>query len=235
MSLQVEGLTHSYKSPESRTILAIGDWALSEGDQILLRGVSGSGKTTLFNILAGLLRPTTGAVYYGKQSLYALPEEKRDRFRAQSIGYVFQTHHLIGSLSALENVVMPLVFAGILSRSERRQHAIELLQMVGIENFANYLPRKLSTGQRLRVAIARALANNPRVLLADEPTAALDEQSGGVVMDLLQHTCRHNNAILIVASHDPALVSRFSQIVDLRAGRLYFETDAHVRSHPQLA
>jgi ABC-type lipoprotein export system ATPase subunit len=233
VSLRVEGLTHSYKSPESRTILEIGDWTLSEADQILLRGVSGSGKTTLFNILAGLLRPTTGAVYYGKQSVYALSEEKRDRFRAQNIGYVFQNHHLIGSLSALENVVMPLAFAGVLSRSERQKRAADLLQQVGLGNYRNHPPRKLSTGQRLRVAIARALANNPRVLLADEPTAALDEQSGSIVMNLLQQTCRENSAILIVASHDPALFSRFAEVVDLRAGKL--EADNHVRSDPQLA
>jgi putative ABC transport system ATP-binding protein len=201
-------------------VLAIESWALAEGDQLLLRGVSGSGKTTLFNILAGLLRPTTGAVYYDSRSLYALPEEARDRFRARQIGYVFQTHQLIGALTALDNVIMPMAFARILPPSAWRRRGLELLAQVGLADFAKYPPRKLSTGQRLRVAIARALVNDPRLLLADEPTAALDEVSGASVMDLLQETCQANNAILIVASHDPALMSRFSAVIDLRGGML---------------
>jgi putative ABC transport system ATP-binding protein len=177
LSLRVEGLSHTYRSlnaaSEARTVLQIGDWALERGQQVLLRGVSGSGKTTLFNILAGLLRPTTGTVYYERQSLYALPEEARDRFRAQQVGYVFQNHHLIGSLSALENVVMPMAFARALPSRQWRNSAGALLTQVGLGDFQHDLPRRLSTGQRLRVAIARALANRPRVLLADEPTAAL--------------------------------------------------------------
>lgn len=222
MNLQVEALSHAYEGTgvEVRTILQVQTWQLDAGQQVLLRGVSGSGKTTLFNILAGLLHPSSGVVKYGDQSLYALPEAARDRFRARAIGYVFQNHHLIPSLTALENVVMPLAFARVSSASTWRSQASGLLEQVGLAAFANYLPKRLSTGQRLRVAIARALANNPRVLLADEPTAALDREAALQVMDLLQNTCRQQNAILIVASHDSALVERFSTSADLQEGQI---------------
>jgi ABC-type lipoprotein export system ATPase subunit len=223
LSLRIEALTHTFKSPsaEARTVLHIERWAVEADQQVLLRGVSGSGKTTLFNILAGLLHPTNGAVYYDGQSLYAWPEAARDRFRARHIGYVFQNHHLLASLTALENVIMPMAFARLLPAAQRRRRALELLANVGLEAFSAYYPKRLSTGQRLRVAIARALANNPRVLLADEPTAALDETAANTVMNLLQATCQANDAILLVASHDPALVDRFDMIVDLHAGALH--------------
>lgn len=222
MNLRVEALSHAYRGTgvEVRTIIQPQTWQLDAGQQVLLRGVSGSGKTTLFNILAGLLHPSSGVVKYGDQSLYALPEAARDRFRAQAIGYVFQNHHLIPSLTALENVVMPLAFARVSASSTWRLRAAVLLEQVGLEAFANYLPRRLSTGQRLRVAIARSLANNPRLLLADEPTAALDREAAIQVMDLLQNTCRQQNAILIVASHDSALVERFDVTADLQEGQL---------------
>ncbi|MFN8450393.1 MAG: ABC transporter ATP-binding protein [Anaerolineae bacterium] len=221
MSLRVENLSHTYPGAEARRVLSIDGWWLDDGDQVLLRGVSGSGKTTLFNILSGLLRPTTGAVYYGDQPLYALAEAARDRFRARHVGYVFQNHNLIGSLTALQNVMMPMAFARDFAPSEQRRRAVELLHNVELGDYLNALPRHMSAGQRLRVAVARALANSPRVLLADEPTAALDAHAGAVIMELLQSTCTASRAILIVASHDPALVSRFSRRVDLQAGELH--------------
>lgn len=222
MTLRVEGLTHIYPVPNSapRQILNIPAWTLNNGAQALLRGVSGSGKTTLFNILAGLLTPTTGKVWIGEQALYALPESARDRFRARQIGYVFQMHNLIDSLSARQNVVMPLAYAGQLPATQWNQRADQLLAQVGLGDFVHYRPGQLSTGQRLRVGIARALANHPRLLLADEPTAALDEANGDQVITLLQSVCKAQNAVLIVASHDPALVKRFPIVVDLQAGEL---------------
>ena len=221
MSLRIENLSHTYPGVEARRVLCIDGWRLDDGDQVLLRGVSGSGKTTLFNILSGLLHPTTGTVTYGDQPLYALAEAARDRYRARHIGYVFQNHNLIGSLTALENVVMPMAFAGDLPPAARRKRAVELLEAVELGDYLNTLPKRMSAGQRLRVAVARALANTPRVLLADEPTAALDADAAEVIMDLLQTTCSDNRALLIVASHDPALVSRFRRRVDLHAGELH--------------
>jgi ABC-type lipoprotein export system ATPase subunit len=223
MDVQLQQLRHTYAASglEARTVLMIDDWHAASGAQILLRGVSGSGKTTLLNILAGLLPPTTGVVRCGGQSIYALPENERDRLRATTIGYIFQMHHLAPTLSALENVEMPLVFGRKLNASARTARARELLDSVGLRDFHRHRPMQLSTGQRLRVAVARALAAQPALVLADEPTAALDAESSHAVMDLLQESCRRAGATLIVASHDPALATRFDRIVDLRNGGLH--------------
>lgn len=223
MDISVEQLRHVYRTPvsEERTVLTIGSWQASAGAHVLLRGISGSGKTTLLNILAGLLPPTAGTVRLGGQSLYALRESERDRLRATNIGYVFQMHHLAPTLSALENVEMPLVFGGQLSKSARRARAGDLLTAVGLDDWAHHRPAQMSTGQRLRVAVARALAAEPALVLADEPTAALDEQARDVIMALLQESCRRRGATLIVASHDPALAHRFDCVLDLRNGALF--------------
>lgn len=222
MQLRFENLTHTYQSPSliAREVLNIPHWTIESGQQILVRGVSGSGKTTLFNIAAGLLQPTTGAVDYGKTSLYDLSEAQRDRFRARHIGYIFQTHYLLNTLNALENVMMPMMFAKTLPSSERRNHASNLLEQVGLGEHLQHRPAQLSTGQRMRVAVARALANKPAIVLADEPTASLDSEAADVVMDLIQETCSNNGSILLVSSHDPALTSRFETVVNLSAGAL---------------
>ncbi len=222
MKLRYENLKHTYQSPagEPRTVLDISEWALAPGEQVLLRGVSGSGKTTLFNITAGLMRPTEGTVWFGEQSLYGLPESQRDRFRARNVGYVFQNHHLITSLSAIENVIMPMAFTQTFSGTQRRARAADLLTQVGLGDHLNYRPEQMSTGQRLRVAIARALANNPTVLLADEPTAALDPDAAVQVMALIRESCEKANAILLVASHDPSVASGFGKIANLHNGKL---------------
>ncbi len=222
MSLIVENLKHVYASPglAERSVLDIPSWRVEAGEQVLLRGISGSGKTTLLNILAGLLRPTTGEVVVDGYRLFAHSEAKRDRFRAGRIGYVFQMHHLIPTLSAQENVEMPLIFAGIGDFIQRQSKARWLLERLGLAEFANHRPIQMSTGQRLRVTVARSLVTRPHLLLADEPTAALDSYARDGVMELLQGICREEKAILIVASHDPVLNRRFDRIVDLEAGTL---------------
>lgn len=222
MEILIEGLRHTYTAPdlEARTVLEIDAWQAQSGEQILLRGISGSGKTTLLNILAGLLPPTTGVVRFGGQSIYNLRENERDHLRATTIGYIFQMHHLAPTLSAQENVEMPLVFGRKLGARARATRASELLDSVGLNEFHRHRPVQLSTGQRLRVAVARALAAQPALVLADEPTAALDEQSSQAVMDLLQESCRRYGATMIVASHDPALTQRFDRVVDLHNGAL---------------
>jgi putative ABC transport system ATP-binding protein len=222
MDIHIERLRHTYRAPalEARTVLDIADWRVPSGSQVLLRGISGSGKTTLLNILAGLLPPSEGTVRLGDHDLYALRESRRDQLRAVSIGYVFQMHHLAPTLSALENVEMPLVFGRRLAGAARRTRAAELLAEVGLGEFAHHRPVQLSTGQRLRVAVARALAAEPAVVLADEPTAALDEQASATVMALLQDTCRRRGGTLIVASHDPGLGPRFDCAIDLHNGVL---------------
>ena len=222
MSLLVENLKHVYTSPglTERSVLDIPSWRVEAGEQVLLRGVSGSGKTTLMNILAGLLRPTQGEVIVDNYRLFAHSDAKRDRFRAGRIGYVFQMHHLISNLSAQENVEMPLIFAGNGDYIQRRRLARALLTRLGLAEFANHRPVQLSTGQRLRVTVARSLSTRPHMILADEPTAALDPYARDGVMEMLQEICREEKAILIVASHDPVLNRRFDRIVDLEGGKL---------------
>jgi putative ABC transport system ATP-binding protein len=223
--VKLSQLKHIYHSPsgEARPVLNIPEWILSDGQQVLVQGVSGSGKTTLFNILSGLLHPTEGLVFYGDQSLYQFSEAQRDRFRARHIGYVFQNHYLLPELTALENVVMPMAFAGGVPRGEWRKRATEILDKMGMADHLHYRPAKLSTGQRLRVAIARALVNQPNVLLADEPTAALDAEMAQTAMDMVQEICAAHKAILIVASHDPALEKRFDTIVHLANQQISLE------------
>ncbi|MEZ4860371.1 MAG: ABC transporter ATP-binding protein [Caldilineaceae bacterium] len=220
MKICVEELRQTYtgRGIELRTVLTLPHWSVPTGAQVLLRGVSGSGKTTLLNILAGLLPPSAGKVWLDEQMIYDLPEAQRDRLRAQRIGYVFQIHLLVPTLTALENVEMPLVFGGKFSTAQRRQQATALLDAVGLGDFRKHRPVQLSVGQRLRVAVARALVNRPALLLADEPTAALDRTAGDLVMDLIQRLCREAGTTLLVASHDPALEMRFDQVVTLQNG-----------------
>lgn len=225
MNIQITHLQHIYRSRglEDRTVLQIDEWQAASGEQILLRGISGSGKTTLLNVLSGMLPPTSGEVRLDEQMIYHLAEAQRDSLRARTVGYVFQVHLLVPTLSAAENVEMPLVFAGEKSAAKRREQANTLLAAVGLTDFARHRPVQLSVGQRLRVAIARALVNRPRLLLADEPTAALDSEQGTVVLDLMQRLCREQGSTLLVASHDPALEGRFDRVVTLRHGQLVGE------------
>lgn len=219
MTLSIQQLSHTYPNA-SRPVLCVPDWRVERGEQILLRGVSGSGKTTLLNVVAGMLRPSEGEVVLDDTNLYALQEATRDRFRRAHIGYVFQNHYLLPQLSARENVEMPLAFAGERSARARRQRADLLLGELGLAEVADQRPGAMSTGQRLRVAVARALVNAPRLLLADEPTAALDGAAASTTVDLLQRTCRDGDATLILCSHDPALTKRFDSVFDLRSGEL---------------
>jgi len=219
MSLSVLDISHRYptSSADLPPVLHNVSFNLAASEQLLLRGISGSGKTTLFNILAGLLTPSSGTVTLADQSIYLLSEAKRDTFRRNQIGYVFQTHHLLPILNAWENVAMPLAFNG-LSTSVRKERAVALLAEIGLADFATHRPYQLSNGQRQRVAIARALINQPHMILADEPTASLDAESGESVIDLLQQSCQNNQTILLVASHDPLLSQRFARVVELQYG-----------------
>ena len=227
MNIRLEALQHLYRSPSgaSHQVLNIPLWELHTGEQVLLRGVSGSGKTTLFNVLAGIRHPTSGEVWYDNIGLYQMTEAHRDRFRNQHIGYVFQNHHLIASLTVLENAMLPLNFNPKFPSNQRRQQAMSLLEPLGIHALAHYRPYQISTGQRLRVAVARALVNSPQVLIADEPTASLDADAARQVMDTLQRLCHAQSATLIVASHDPALEVRFPRIEQLQAGQLTLQKE----------
>ncbi len=181
------------------------------GELAAVMGPSGSGKSTLLNLLAGLDRPTRGTVRVDGQDLHRLGEAALARFRRARVGYVFQFFYLLGTLTVLENVTLPAELAGRTGRDARRR-ALDLLERLGIREAAGQFPARLSGGQQQRVAVARALVNSPALLLADEPTGALDTRSGEQVMDLLAQLNREGQTILMV-THDPKLATRCSRRV----------------------
>jgi putative ABC transport system ATP-binding protein len=222
MRVDVEALQHTFAAPglEDRHVLHIDRWTAESGSHWLLHGISGSGKTTLLNVISGLLPPTSGHVRLDERDLYAENEATRDRRRAGDIGYVYQVQLLVPILTALENVEMPLVYGNGLSPSERSDQAKEMLGRVGLSGFQRHRPGQLSMGQRLRVAVARALAVEPRLILADEPTASLDPEAAKAIIDLLLGYSSERGATLLVASHDPDLDRHFSHRLTLVDGRL---------------
>lgn len=208
--LQTESITvqHAPQHP----FLTFPDLAMSPRDRILLLGESGSGKTSLLSVLAGLLEPDTGHVLINGQNLYQLPTKKRDRLRGQLFGFVFQSLHLIPSLTIAENILL----AGRMTGVDIADGKLEaLLSALSISGKASAKPSALSQGQQQRAAIARALIHSPQILIADEPTSALDDKHADAVMNLLDEQCRIVGAALIVATHDHRITHRFDKIISL--------------------
>ncbi len=189
------------------------------GEYLSILGPSGSGKTTLFNMIGGLDKPTKGKVYVENTDLYSLPEAKLAYFRNRKIGYVFQTFNLIPYLSALDNVALPMIFAGV-SRKNRVEKARKLLESVGLGQRIYHKPSELSGGQQQRVAIARALANNPSIILADEPTANLDLTTGKQIINLLKDISLNNNVTVITNTHDLKMIDVSDRVVYIRDGKI---------------
>ncbi len=192
---------------------------IAPGELLAVMGPSGSGKSTLLNILGALDRPTSGEVFINGQNL--LETHDVDRFRAKMVGFVFQLHNLLPTLTAQENVEVPLV--GNLAPHARSQRSKELLELVGLKDRMHHLPGQLSGGQRQRVAIARALANDPPLILADEPTGALDTTSGQELMNLLRQLNRSQGTTIIVVTHDPSVARQTRRIVQMLDGRIVRE------------
>ncbi len=187
---------------------------IAAGEMVLLAGGSGAGKSTLLWLVAGLLRPDGGQIEVAGQRIDAMRESDRDRVRARQIGLVFQTHQLLPDFTAEQNVALALMAAGEPERTHLSR-ARDLLKALGVERTGAHVT-DLSVGQQQRVAVARAIACRPALVLADEPTASLDAESGAVAMDLIQKACREAGAALLCASHDPAMQSRFQRVVDVR-------------------
>jgi putative ABC transport system ATP-binding protein len=190
---------------------------IPRGDFVAVMGPSGSGKSTLLNLCAGLDRPTTGQVIVNKQDLGELSEGQLSKWRSQNLGFIFQMYNLMPVLTAQENVELPLLLTP-LSRKERRQHAEASLRIVGLEDRADHYPRQLSGGQEQRVAIARALANDPVLLLADEPTGNLDATSASDVLDLLESLNAQFGTTIIMVTHDPKAARRAKRLLHLEKG-----------------
>jgi putative ABC transport system ATP-binding protein len=208
--LNVSKLKKNYVSPEgnSTCVINIDHLSIQEGEQIAIKGASGSGKTTFLNLIAGILKADSGEIMILDQQMTDLSESRRDRLRAKYIGYVFQTFNLLQGYTALENVLMGMMFGQKIDTERGRQ----LLKQVGLSDRLNYLPRQLSVGQQQRVAVARALANNPKLVLADEPTGNLDRKHAAETIGLIQNICKDHCASLLLVTHDPFILERFGRV-----------------------
>lgn len=215
MNVEIRALTHSYAGTGSRRpALRVTALDVSSRAQLCLVGSSGSGKTTLLHILAGVLVPTAGTVRLGHVELTRAREVERDVLRSRSIGCVFQTFNLLQSLTALENLTLAQRFAGVGAAAAERR-ALELLERLGLGGRASARPSELSIGEQQRVAIALAVSKRPELVLADEPTASLDDDNARAVADLLLDAGREST--LIVATHDARLIGRFEDVRPLAA------------------
>jgi putative ABC transport system ATP-binding protein len=204
----------SYRDPAGHRlpVLDIAQFHVAAGEQMVLIGPSGSGKTTLLHIVAGISRPDSGSVRVDGIDLCLLSEAECDAFRAERIGYVFQTFNLLGGFSALENVMIGMRFARGRQDAPR---ARGLLERVGLKERMRHRPQMLSVGEQQRVAVARALANRPKLILADEPTANVDTANQQQVLDLLRETCQEEQVALVLVTHTPDVAQQFSRVEHL--------------------
>jgi putative ABC transport system ATP-binding protein len=194
--------------------------ALEEGEFVSIQGTSGSGKSTLLNMVGGLDHPTTGDVFFNSQALAPLSKKEMARYRRYSVGMIFQNFNLIPTMTAEENVSLALAFGGVRG-TQRRQRAAELLSRVGLADRLTHRPSELSGGEQQRVAIARALANNPRVLLADEPTGNVDSTRAHELLALLREMVDNDSLTILMVTHDRELANSFSdRIVLMKDGRV---------------
>ena len=205
------------------TILDDITFSLRAGESLAITGASGSGKSTLLGLLAGLDTPTAGQVNLLGQSLFALDEDGRAALRAHSIGFVFQSFHLLPNLNALENVMLPLELAG----REALVPATALLRQGGLGERLHHFPATLSGGEQQRVSLARAFVQQPSVLFADEPTGSLDEVTGGKIIDLMFDFQRRQQTTLVLVTHDPKLASRCERQLVMQGGRLVSSAFGH--------
>tara|TARA_B100001750_G_C15513086_1_gene605032 strand:- start:420 stop:1094 length:675 start_codon:yes stop_codon:yes gene_type:complete len=218
--IRAEALRVSFASRSNGAdTLDLGDLTLAAGARACVVGGSGSGKTTLLHVLAGLVRPSAGRVWHGDTDLFALPEAVRDRFRARHVGYVFQSAQLLQALDVTENVALAATLGGA-TRREARDRAEALLQRVGLGHRRTARPGTLSVGEQQRVGIARALVSGPAVVLADEPTASLDERRTDEVLDLLDEVVEEAGATLLLVTHEPRVRDRFQTVLSLDEGPL---------------
>jgi putative ABC transport system ATP-binding protein len=222
--LAAKNVSKQVSSPEGGlTILSGVSFEIEQGDSVAIVGASGAGKSTLLALLAGLDLPTTGEIWLNGVCLTNLDEDGRAAIRAASVGFVFQSFHLVPSLNALENVMLPLELAG---KDAPRQTALEIIDKVGLSQRWSHYPSQLSGGEKQRVAIARAFATEPAVLFADEPTGNLDSRTGENVMQLMFELNHNSSTTLVLVTHDNTIAERCDRIIGLDAGRLISDEKA---------
>jgi putative ABC transport system ATP-binding protein len=226
--VEIENLKKAYwLGPTPLPVLHDVNLAIDEGECIAVMGPSGSGKSTLLNILGCLDRPTGGSYRLGGQDVSQLDDDALSRIRGLHIGFVFQSYNLIAQLNVLENIEVPMYYQG-LSERKSRERAMELAARVGLEHRLHHRPSELSGGQQQRVAIARALANDPLVILADEPTGNLDSESGKEILKILQQLHRQGKTLILV-THDPGVAKLTQKVIYLLDGRI-----ERIHNHPLL-
>ncbi|MFB7994906.1 ABC transporter ATP-binding protein [Streptomyces sp. NPDC056002] len=217
---QLRGVTKQYRRGKATVDALAGvDLTIGDGDRLVIQGPTGGGKSTLLQMLGGLDRPTKGSIELDGVDLAKLPEARLTKFRAESIGFVFQSFNLIPTLNAQENVETALVPLG-LKASDRRERAAQALNSVGLGERLGHLPSEMSGGQQQRVAIARALVKNPKVLLADEPTGNLDESMRDEIMDVLETMWKEHGLTFIMVTHDSSIARRAPRLATIRKGRI---------------
>lgn len=222
--LTAENISKQVISPEGAlTILSGVSFSISAGESVAVVGASGAGKSTLLALLAGLDLPTTGSVSLDGNNLSELDEDGRAAVRAASVGFVFQSFHLVPSLNALENVMLPLELASVANSRER---ATRILDEVGLAERRTHYPAQLSGGEKQRVAIARAFATEPAVLFADEPTGNLDSRTGELIMQLMFDLNKNSSTTLVLVTHDKGLAARCDREIGLDAGLLVSDSRA---------
>jgi putative ABC transport system ATP-binding protein len=222
--IRLRGIRKRLRSGEGTVDILRGiDLDVARGESVAVVGPSGSGKSTLLGLIAGLDAPSEGTVALGGVDLAALDEDGRARLRGERVGFVFQSFHLIPTLTALENVMVPLELAG---RADAESAARALLARVGLGRRGAHYPAQLSGGEQQRVALARALARGPELVLADEPTGNLDAATGRQVIELLVELHRERQATLVLVTHDPAVAGRCGRVIELRDGLVVSDADA---------
>lgn len=218
--IRIEGLHRHFKMGDQivRALDGIST-TIGVGESLAIMGPSGSGKSTLLYVLGGLDRPTEGKIWINGIEISTLDENALATYRRREIGFIFQSFHLIATMTALQNVAFPMIFSGI-SECERVARAGKLLARVGLADRLHHKPTELSGGQQQRIAVARALVNNPSIILADEPTGNLDSQTGGEIMELLRQLNRDEKRTVLIVSHDPTVTDYANRAIHLLDGRL---------------
>jgi putative ABC transport system ATP-binding protein len=230
LALRAVQLSKQVSSPEGvLTILDRVDLEVRHGDSIAIVGASGAGKSTLLGLLAGLDVPSAGKIWLGEDEITAMDEDGRAALRANKVGFVFQSFHLVSSLTALENVMLPLELAGAENAAEA---ALQAIRTVGLEPRKSHYPRQLSGGEKQRVAIARAFVVQPTVLFADEPTGNLDQRTGDTVIELLFRMNDETRTTLVLVTHDQELAARCDRVLHMDAGRI--EQDSSTEPDPSV-
>ena len=220
MILELKGIYKEYLQGKMKVpVLKDVNFSMEEGEYVAIMGPSGSGKTTLMNIIGCLDKQTEGTFFLDGQDIKACSENAMSDIRLNKIGFVFQSFHLMPRETAVENVSLPLSYAGV-KKKERRERAIKALERVGLGDRVDFRPTQLSGGQKQRVAIARAMVNNPKILLADEPTGALDSKSGEQIMELFQKL-NEEGVTIVMITHDPHIASNAKRMVKIIDGEIF--------------